>query len=153
MGWVLNATFRPLYPRERPGTHCTGGWCVSGSDWMGPESLPPPSFEPGSFWPATSRYTDWAIAAGIMILDQRYISCIAYPDQGKFNPLKPNDIYIYIIYIYTCCIYIIYICCTAPLTSRRCNWYTYSTNTGTEYFKHALHSPFFFFLFKVSFIS
>ena len=26
MGWVVNATPRPLYPRERPGTHCTGGW-------------------------------------------------------------------------------------------------------------------------------
>jgi hypothetical protein len=25
-GWVVNATPRPLYPRERPGTHCTGGW-------------------------------------------------------------------------------------------------------------------------------
>jgi len=25
-GWVVNATLRPLYPRERPGTHCVGGW-------------------------------------------------------------------------------------------------------------------------------
>jgi hypothetical protein len=25
-GWVVSATPRPLYPRERPGTHCTGGW-------------------------------------------------------------------------------------------------------------------------------
>jgi len=25
-GWMVNATPRPLYPRERPGTHCTGGW-------------------------------------------------------------------------------------------------------------------------------
>ena len=25
-GWVVNATPRPLYPRERPGTHCIGGW-------------------------------------------------------------------------------------------------------------------------------
>ena len=24
--WVVNATPRPLYPREWPGTHCTGGW-------------------------------------------------------------------------------------------------------------------------------
>jgi hypothetical protein len=23
MGWVVNATYRPLYPKERPGTHCT----------------------------------------------------------------------------------------------------------------------------------
>jgi hypothetical protein len=26
MGWVVNATPRPLYHRERPGTHCIGGW-------------------------------------------------------------------------------------------------------------------------------
>ena len=32
---------------------------------------------------------------------------------------------------------------TAPLTSERCILYIYSTNIGTEYFKHALYSPFF----------
>jgi hypothetical protein len=26
MGWVVNATSRPPYPRERPGTHCVRGW-------------------------------------------------------------------------------------------------------------------------------
>jgi len=26
MWWVVNATPRPLYPRERPDIHCTGGW-------------------------------------------------------------------------------------------------------------------------------
>ena len=25
-GWVVSTTPRLLYPRERPGTHCTGGW-------------------------------------------------------------------------------------------------------------------------------
>ena len=33
---------------------------------------------------------------------------------------------------------------TAPLTSKRCILYIYSTNIGTEYFKHALYSPLFF---------
>ena len=32
---------------------------------------------------------------------------------------------------------------TAPLTSKRCILYIYSTNTGTEYFKRSLYSPFF----------
>ena len=32
---------------------------------------------------------------------------------------------------------------TAPLTSKRCILYIYSTNIGTEYFKHALYSQFF----------
>ena len=32
---------------------------------------------------------------------------------------------------------------TAPLTSKRCILYIYSTNIGTEYFKHGIYSPFF----------
>ena len=44
------------------------------------------------------------------------------------NRLKPNDPYMGP---------------TAPLTTIRCILYIYSTNTGTEYFKHALYSPFF----------
>ena len=42
------------------------------------------------------------------------------------NPLKPTDLYT---------------SRTAPLTSKRCILYIYSTNVGTEYFKHALYSP------------
>ena len=30
---------------------------------------------------------------------------------------------------------------TAPLTSKRCILYIYSTNIGTEYFKHGIRSP------------
>ena len=33
--------------------------------------------------------------------------------------------------------------CTAPLTSKRCFLYIYSTNIGTKYFKHGIYSPFF----------
>jgi len=32
---------------------------------------------------------------------------------------------------------------TAPLTSKCCILYIYSTNIGTEYFKHGIYSPFF----------
>ena len=52
-------------------------------------------------------------------------------------PLTPNDLYI---------------SRTAPLTSKRCILYIYSTNVGTEYFKHVLCSPFFF-LFKMQSVS
>ena len=41
---------------------------------------------------------------------------------------------------------------TAPPTSKRCNLYIYSTNIGTEYFKHGIYSLFFF-LFKMQFVS
>jgi len=33
--------------------------------------------------------------------------------------------------------------CTAPLTSKRCILYIYSTHIGTEYFKCGIYSPFF----------
>jgi predicted membrane protein len=45
-----------------------------------------------------------------------------------FNPLKPNDPYSGR---------------TAPLTSKRCILYIYSTHIGTEYFKHGTYSQFF----------
>jgi len=41
---------------------------------------------------------------------------------------------------------------TAPLNSKRCILYIYSTNISIEYFKHGLYSPFFF-LFKMQFVS
>jgi len=41
--------------------------------------------------------------------------------------------------------------CTALLTSKYCILYIYSTNIGTEYFKHGIYSP--FFLFKIQFVS
>ena len=56
--------------------------------------------------------------------------------QIRINRLTPNDPYMVR---------------TAPLISKRCILYIYSTNIGTEYFKHALYSP--FFLFKMQFVS
>ena len=51
------------------------------------------------------------------------------PDFGRMflNPLTPNDHYSGR---------------TALLTSKCCILYIYSTNTGTEYFKHGIYSPF-----------
>ena len=45
------------------------------------------------------------------------------------NPLTPNDPYRGR---------------TAPLTSKRRTLYIYSTNIGTEYFKHVIYYPFYF---------
>ena len=53
------------------------------------------------------------------------------------NPLTPNDPYRGR---------------TAPLTSKRCILYIYSTNIVTEYFKHGIYSPFFS-LFKMQSVS
>ena len=53
------------------------------------------------------------------------------------NPLTPNDQYRGR---------------TAWLTSKRCILYIYSTNIGTEYFKHGIYSPCFFLKNAVCFI-
>ena len=52
----------------------------------------------------------------------------------NINPLTPNDPYSGR---------------TAPLTSKCCILYIYSANIGTEYFKHGIYAPVFFF-FKCS---
>jgi len=41
---------------------------------------------------------------------------------------------------------------TAPLTSKHCILYIYSTNIGTKYFKRGIHSPFFSLQIAVYFI-
>ena len=48
-------------PRERPGTHCTGGWVGprAGPDRCG-KSRPQPGFDPWTVQPVASRYTDYA---------------------------------------------------------------------------------------------
>ena len=52
MGWVVNAKPRPLYPRERSGTHCLGGWVGprAGLDRCG-KSHPHRDSIPGPFSP------------------------------------------------------------------------------------------------------
>jgi len=59
-----------------------------------------------------------------------------YQNSRLVNPLTPNDHYSGR---------------TAPLTSKRCILHIYSTNIGTEYFKHGIYSL--FFLFKMQFVS
>ena len=61
-GWLVNATPPPLYPRERSGTHCIGGWVglTAGLDGRG-KSRPTPGFDPRTVQPVASRYTDCAI--------------------------------------------------------------------------------------------
>ena len=63
MGWVVNATPRPLYPRKRDPVHTIqeAGW-APGSVWKGAENLaPPPGYDPRTVQSVASRYTDWAI--------------------------------------------------------------------------------------------
>ena len=69
--------------------------------------------------------------------ERKWLVTHSLSNELPLNRLKPNDPYMGR---------------TAPLASKRCILYIYSTNIGTEYFKHALYSPFFF-LFKIQFVS
>jgi len=53
--------------------------------------------------------------------------CKVLDESSEFNTLTPND----------------YSRHTAPLTSKHCILYIYSTNIGTEYFKHGIYCLFF----------
>jgi len=61
-------------------------------------------------------------------LDRCIYHCRPTVSDIQFSPLTPNNH-----------------CSgrTAPLTSKRCILYIYSTNTGTQYFKHGIYAPFF----------
>jgi len=71
-----------------------------------------------------SRHSDRIITLG----EHATLYAIVKNWVAQFNPLTPNDDYSGR---------------TAPLTSKRCILYIYSTNIGTEYFKHGIYSPFF----------
>jgi hypothetical protein len=67
-GWVVSTPPRPLFPRERPGPHSTGGF-VGPRDGLDvcETSRPPRASSPGPSSPVASRYTDWAIPAPLYL--------------------------------------------------------------------------------------
>jgi len=82
-------------------------------------------------WASFYKYRDRALkqitAASFQVPHSS--SCTIIPTVGVIllNPLTPNDHYRGR---------------TAPLTSKRCILYIYSTNIGTQFFKHGIYSPF-----------
>ena len=63
-----------------------------------------------------------------VLLETQYWKECSVNSKDFLNPLTPNDHYSGR---------------TAPLTSKGCIIYIYSTNIGTEYFKHGIYSSFF----------
>jgi hypothetical protein len=63
MEWKVNAMSRPLYPRERPGIHCIGGWVG-----LRENISPPLGFDPRTVQSAASGYTDYAIPAPLIVV-------------------------------------------------------------------------------------
>jgi len=83
MRWMVNATPRPLYPREKDGTYCIGGWVGPRASLDGcGKSRPPPVFDSRTVQPITSPYTDCAIPAhrGVMGFIRFYPRVREMPD-------------------------------------------------------------------------
>ena len=53
-----------LYPRERSGTHCTGGWLCPRAGLDGRKISPPPGFHHRTVQPVVSRYIEVEIPLG-----------------------------------------------------------------------------------------
>ena len=87
---------------------------------------------PRSWWHnQTNLKIIWSEVLVIFKLSPLYckeLVCVTLHVNLFLNRLTPNDPYM---------------SRTAPLTSKLCILYIYSTNVGTEYFKHALYFPFF----------
>ena len=76
---MVNVTPQPLYPRERPGTHCIGGWVGSRTGLEGcGKSRPPTGFDPRTVQPVASRYTGWDIPTHIHKTDTEICKVIYY---------------------------------------------------------------------------
>ena len=86
-----------------------------------------------SLYPAFSMCKS-GVQYGMFVFSERHLEFYAVT---YINPLTPNDSYSGR---------------TAPLTSKCCILYIYSTHIGTEYFKHGIYSPFLFLQNAVCFI-
>jgi hypothetical protein len=56
-----------LYPQERSGTHCVGGWSSPREGLDGAEILAPLRFDPQTFQPTDSHYTDYTTVADVIM--------------------------------------------------------------------------------------
>jgi len=86
-----------IYPQERPGTRCTGGWVDPRAvlDRCG-KSNPPLGFDPRTIQPVASRYTNWATPVHLLskkgsknplILEVKY-SCILLLILCSYTPQR-----------------------------------------------------------------
>jgi len=62
MGWVVNATLRPLYPRKRDPVPIAqeAGWAPE-PVWTGAENLALPRFDHRTVQPIAIRYSNYAM--------------------------------------------------------------------------------------------
>jgi hypothetical protein len=127
-GWLVSTTPRPLYPWERPGTHCIG--C-----WMGPsagldvceKSRPHRDFVfyPWTVQPVASRYADWATRPPVVLLHNSLIR----------KHLKAVQLFFSVSGIMTTFffVYIFISRCVLHICLPRASWFDHSDNIRVLY--------------------
>ena len=87
---------RPLYHRERAGTHCIGGWVGLRAGLDGCGKSRPHRDSTQTVQPVASRYTDWAIPAHSLVMDWSYnkrrqkkeMSLTVFADDGRSRTIR-----------------------------------------------------------------
>jgi hypothetical protein len=141
-GCVVSTMPRPLYLRERPGTHCTEGWVGPGPVWTCVKNLAPTGIRSPDR-PARSQSLHRLSYPAHILLYYRY------------ENIKKSHNYFIVLFDISCLlcesytlgtVRPIYRTCT-PLPSKHPILYIFSTNIRTAFFKHSAHTL--FFLFKI----
>jgi len=109
------------------GVHTINKETVLASQWFASHAYMKAVEKSPMVWPPTQLPV--LPSSYLVSLFTHMLVVTALPRDKHFNPLMPNDHYSGR---------------TTLLTSKRCILYIYSTNTGTEYFKCGIYSPFFF---------
>ena len=84
MEWVINATSRPFYTQEAPGTHCVGGLVGPGPVWTSAENLAPTGIR-SSDRPASSESLYRLSYPGSLQRQQDHILYCTTPDNKIFR--------------------------------------------------------------------
>ena len=87
MGCVVNATPQPLYPRERPGTHCMRLGGPQGRSGRVQKISLPPGFDPQNIQPMPSPYTDWPIPVQYTV----WAKCKAFECSSTWHTYLPSS--------------------------------------------------------------
>ena len=94
--WMVNATPRPLYPREREPVPTGGRVGPRGGSGRVRKISPPLLFDPQTVQPVATRYTDWTTGptTNITVQDLQHVA-ISAPSRAKLrNSLGPVELQI-----------------------------------------------------------
>ena len=120
-GWVVSSTPRPHFtPRERPGTHFTGGWVDPRPGLDGRKISSPPGFDPGPSSPY-SVVIPTELPCPPIIHRISLIITIKYPVPWRWNSK-------YNLRVYTCTNFVMYLTVSNVMHLQTIPWRIFLAN-------------------------